>query len=227
MSLELQRVIETKQVPMPDLFDATSRENISNNRKILESVVDTLLLCGRQCFPLRGHRDDSEYQNKVGVNPGNFLELLKFRIRSGDKSLGQHFENAKKNATYKSKTTQNELIDIIGQQIVRTIVDRIKGNGKIYSVLADELQDCSNAEQLTFSLLIAGKEVTFREDFVGFLSFYQAFFVLRDGTLHAVEHTVAHVTHLEKTLLAFFLSTRPSSCLGMAHYTRWSTRSRT
>ena len=50
--------------------------------------------------------------------------------------------------TYQSKTTQNELITIIGEQILHTIVNRSSTNGGFFSVIADEVQDCSNSEQL-------------------------------------------------------------------------------
>ena len=45
----------------------------------MESIVDTIILCGRQCLPLCGHRDDSNALDDVDHNPGNFVELLKFR----------------------------------------------------------------------------------------------------------------------------------------------------
>ena len=52
------------------------KENIARNRKPLESIADTIILCGRQCLPLRGHRDDSTVLYDVDHNPGNFVELF-------------------------------------------------------------------------------------------------------------------------------------------------------
>ena len=68
-------------------------------------------------------------------------------MRSGDDALACHFTDSRKNATYRSKTTQNELITIIGEHILHTIVNR-SNNGGFFSVIADEVQDCSNSEQL-------------------------------------------------------------------------------
>ena len=59
-----------------------------------------------------------------------------------------HFKTAKKNATYRSKRVQNELISILGSQILRTIVNQVQVSGHFFSIIADEAQDCSNSEQL-------------------------------------------------------------------------------
>ena len=61
---------------MPNTID---KENIARNRKIWESIVDAIILCGQQCLPLCGHHDDSTAFDDVDHNPGNFVELLRFR----------------------------------------------------------------------------------------------------------------------------------------------------
>ena len=55
---------------------------VSKNRKKIESIAKTVLLCARQNIPLRGHRDDSKYYE--GQDCGNFQALLDFRVDSGD-----------------------------------------------------------------------------------------------------------------------------------------------
>ena len=77
-----------------------------------------------------------------------FCNSAFIRVRSGDEAMACHFTESHKNATYQSKTTQNELITIIGEQILHTIVNRSFANGGFFSVIADEVQDCSNSEQL-------------------------------------------------------------------------------
>lgn len=78
-------------------------------------MVKTILLCGKQNFALRGHRDDSQHIDNSRVdNVGNFQALLDFRIDSGDVILNEHFQDCAKNATYRSKSVQNEIINIIG-----------------------------------------------------------------------------------------------------------------
>ena len=50
------------------------------NKKVLESLFKIILLCRKQGFPLRGHRDDSIswLEEEESNNPGNFVELVKF-----------------------------------------------------------------------------------------------------------------------------------------------------
>lgn len=65
---------------------------IKENRDRLRPIVSTIILCGRQNIPLRGHRDDGNTslnfvendQNSVVIKEGNFRALLRFRIESGD-----------------------------------------------------------------------------------------------------------------------------------------------
>ena len=92
--------------------DKLRSERIEYNRSILRSISKTVILAGKQNLPLRGHRDDSQHYSST--NPGNFQALLNFRVDSGDTKLQHHFESAKKNATYRSKTVQNKLVKICG-----------------------------------------------------------------------------------------------------------------
>jgi hypothetical protein len=48
---------------------------------------------------------------------------LRYRSDGGDELLQEHFKNAPSNATYISKTSQNEVISIIGDSIQRSIVN--------------------------------------------------------------------------------------------------------
>jgi len=59
-------------------------------------------------------------------NEGNFRELIKFRIESGDLTLKSHLEDIEKRATYISKTTQNELISILDDSILQKILEDVK-----------------------------------------------------------------------------------------------------
>ena len=76
---------------------------------------------------------------------------LDFRVDSGDSVLEEHFKNSPKNATYRSKTIQNDLIsccaDVLNDQIIKEIQE-----AKFYSILADEVRDCSNKEQMPLIL---------------------------------------------------------------------------
>ncbi len=141
---------------------------IQYNRDILSSIIKTVILAGRQNLSLRGHRDDS--QHYVSSNPGNFQAFLNFRVDSGDTKLKQHFETGKKNATYRSKTIQNKLIKICGNQIREKFVAEINSSDcPIYSVLGDEATDCASTEQMPIVLRYVDSSKEINERFVKFV----------------------------------------------------------
>jgi len=68
-------------------------------------------------------------------------------VEDGNKVLANHFANGPRNATYRSKTIQNEIIEVLGTYIQDKIVAEINEAGA-FSLLADEASDSSNEEQL-------------------------------------------------------------------------------
>ena len=142
------------------------------NRQFLASILKTIVLCGRQNISLRGHRDSStdlEKDNLFPENHGNFWALLNFRIDAGDKVLSEHLATAPRNATYTSSTIQNQLIQIIGNQIRDKILDRVR-RAQWFTVIADEVTDISNKEQLSLVLRYIDPSTSFvREDLVSFI----------------------------------------------------------
>ena len=122
-------------------------------------------------MPLRGHRDDSQYHPEVGEylkgGVGNFIELLNFRVRSGDADLKEHLSKCKQNASYISKTAQNDIINCCGEIITEQIIEDLKHH-RFYSILA-EAADCSNKEQMSLVLRFVDKDYNVREDFVRFI----------------------------------------------------------
>ena len=150
--------------------DNLRSERIQYNRAIVSSIVETVILAGRQNIALRGHRDDS--QHYLSPNPGNFQALLNYRIQGGDTKLGDHFVNAPRNATYRSKTIQNKIVKICGQQIQRKLVAEINnsGNSPFYSVLADEATDCGKKEQMPIVIRYVDSKNEINERFIKFVN---------------------------------------------------------
>ena len=118
---------------------------VEKNRKVLGSIIKSVEFCGRQGIALRGHRED-----ETSMNQGNFLSLLKYRVDAGDTALKEHLESCARNATYISKTSQNQLLSCIKDFIQGEIVKEIKNQeiGPLYGIEADEVTDKSNWEQL-------------------------------------------------------------------------------
>ena len=166
---------EGKILPINTQVNNQAVREISKAKKILPAIIDTVLLCGHLGLPLRGHRDDSDYHPKAGeysTEPGlgNFIDLLNFAIRRGDKNLKEHYQSHPGNASYFSKTTQNEFIKISGDLILENITSSIKCRPDYYfSVLADEAMDSSSKEQLSLVLRFLDESCSIREEFVGFV----------------------------------------------------------
>ena len=84
-----------------------------------------------------------------------------------NESFTEHYRDAPKNATYRSKTTQNELISICGQEIIKKLIHEIKG-AKNFSVLADEPADVSNTEQMAIVIRFVDTNENICEVFMGY-----------------------------------------------------------
>ena len=115
------------------------------NRSKLSSIVKTVIFCGQQNISLRGHRDDSRHVTDSESNLGNFQALMQFRIDAGDKVLEEHFKTSGKNCTYRSKITQNELIEVCGDYIRNILLNEIR-QAQSFGISADEVADLSNRE---------------------------------------------------------------------------------
>ena len=92
-------------------------------------------------------------------------------MNAGDKILEDHFKTCAKTATYPSKAVQNELIECCGEYIVEQLVAEIK-DAAVFSVLADEVADVSNKEQIMPIIIrYVDKTGEIREEFVRFVHF--------------------------------------------------------
>ena len=94
---------------------------------------------------------------------------MEFRVSAGDSVLRDHLAKAPPNVKYTSPSIQNEVADILGTQIKRNILDRVR-RAKLFSVVADEVTDSSNKEQLTLALrYVDPGNLQIREDLVEFI----------------------------------------------------------
>ena len=87
-------------------------------------------------------------KNNSIVNEGNFRELLKFRVMSGDVNLKEHLKEAKANATFISPNTQNQLIECCGEIVRQKTLAKIE-IAKFYSISFDETTDLAHKLQVT------------------------------------------------------------------------------
>nr|XP_047139004.1 52 kDa repressor of the inhibitor of the protein kinase-like [Hydra vulgaris] len=140
--------------PINVIIDTNVKEKIIKNRQILRPIVDAIIFCGQTNTPLRGHRDDSQYLPEAGeyskCGTGCFNKLLNFAVRNGNDVLGSHLNNCSKNASYISKTSQNEIIKRCGEEI-------------------NEACDSSTKEQMSLVLRFVDSDFNIREDFIQFI----------------------------------------------------------
>jgi hypothetical protein len=149
--------------------------NNKQNRNALASVVETIKFAAIQNIAFRGHRDDGRIEPDGAYpteNDGNFRMLLRFRVNSGDKVLQKHLREGKGNASYTSKTTQNELLQISTNMIRDIILQRVSASPS-WVFMADETTDRANREQLVMVLRYVDK--------------HQDLFVIREDPIQVID----------------------------------------
>ena len=87
---------------------------MDENRHIIRQIVRAIPFLGKQGLPFRGDNEDLN----ITKNPGNFLALPK-RFSESDSILFDHLNKPRaKKATYISPRFQNEIINVIGHDII-------------------------------------------------------------------------------------------------------------
>ena len=150
------------------ISDSQAQRVMDSNKNVVESMFKVALLYGKQGLAMRGHRDDRvQWEDEgEGSNEGNFIQLVRFRAET-DKVLADHLSKAPRNARYTSKTIQNELLRVLGDKIRNDILEEVKC-AKFYCVIADEVTDASNKEELSIVIRYI-HDGQIREVFVDFV----------------------------------------------------------
>ena len=90
-------------------------------------------------------------------------------LAENDDQLYRHLHQpVARNATYVSPRSQNEIISIVGYDIVRSKILSEVRNAKFYSVMADEVSS-HNSEHLCLCLRFVDDTCQIREEFISFL----------------------------------------------------------
>lgn len=152
-------VADGKTEKITNQLSSESARQAAENREKLRSIVETIILCGRQEFALRGSHDFGKVMNEScsDINDGNFRALLRYRVSAGDLVLQKHLESGLANAQYTSPLIQNQLIQICGNIIKEEIVKKVNV-AECFTVMADESTDISQKEQLSICLRYIDEE---------------------------------------------------------------------
>lgn len=72
-------------------ISSQNKDMYDKNLRLLRMIVESVILCGKQNIPLRGHR----YSTGTSSNKGNFWAILNL-LASHDKEPADHLKNAPK-----------------------------------------------------------------------------------------------------------------------------------
>ena len=152
-------------------LDHQKKTQILDNRRKITPIIETIILCGRQGIPLRGHRDSGpltlESETEGNINDGNFRALLRYRGKY-DEIFRKDYASAGRNSQYISPRIQNEVICVCNDLILERLVKMIN-RSSFFSVLADETTDISCQEQLTLCARYLSDDFSIEECFLQFV----------------------------------------------------------
>lgn len=152
-----QAVLSHTQLQAP-IERQLSNIKLQQQKLALESlmtIIGSLKYLVRQGLAIRGHKNLE----------GNLMELLK--VRSEDKpSLKLWLQ---KETNYTHPTIQNEIIQILGNEILSSVVQSIKSiDPLMFSVICDGTRDVSGDEQVSFCVRWVDADLDPHESFLGF-----------------------------------------------------------
>ena len=136
------------------------------------------------------HSDASKYHPEIGHAPasartGNFVHIINYAIRNGNKVLENHLKTYSKRETYLSATTQN---DILKYQVITEGL--LRGEGwQDFVLILDEASNISNKEQLPFYLRFVDSNNDTGEEYLKFIHYDEG--VTGRGLFKAVTNTLS------------------------------------
>ena len=110
----LKMVIENPSSRVDMMLSSTLRAQMEENKHILKQIIRAIIFLAKQGLALRGHREEISSNG----NPGNFLALLKSYAEADDVLHAHLYKPRARNATYLSPTSQNQIINLIGLDII-------------------------------------------------------------------------------------------------------------
>lgn len=155
--------------------ETARQQNVKKNREIMKRLIDITLCLAQQGLAFRGHREfdkeplcSDEEPEEETYTLGNFLTWVNL-LAKYDAPLATHLKEVrysklkrKRKASEKikrksgrgnlvsflSSDSQNKIINSIGAELLKCILDEIKEAG-IYSIAMDCTTDSSHADQLS------------------------------------------------------------------------------
>lgn len=95
-------------------------------------MLNVTALLGHQGLPFRGHNEDDESDNK-----GNFLETIDMLVAESGKNRGVWLREDRRYRQYSSPLSQNEMIQVIGEKIKKSMLTASRGLLCLFETLTD------------------------------------------------------------------------------------------
>jgi hypothetical protein len=138
-----------------------NKEEKERNREVLSPIAEVVRFLARQNMSFRGHREEEN-----GDNRGNFLELVNF-LAKFNPVLKNWLVNHPSNVSWLSHDIQNEVLQLISNEVVKTIVREC--NSRPYSIMCDEVSDRANKELLSLVIRYVQESGLVREAVVALI----------------------------------------------------------
>ena len=143
------RSVQKPKETLPYRISTQNQEMFEKNMNALRVIITTIIMCGKQNIPLRGHRDDS---TSTASNKGNFHAILML-LGNSDKNLQEHLLTGRRNVTSTSKPVQKEVIRITGDYIRAKVTQPIQKEDAFFSIIGNEVTEkYANQEILSVCL---------------------------------------------------------------------------
>ncbi|XP_061173672.1 zinc finger MYM-type protein 1-like [Saccostrea echinata] len=153
-AMEREFTIKKEVKDVGESLSKTHEVEKKSNRENLLKITNILKFLARQGIALRGDKDEKN---------SNFNQLLMLEAKR-DPQLQEWLQ--RKTNKYVAPDIQNEILQVMGLQVLRQIVAFIKSS-EFFSIMADETRDISNKEQLVLCIRWVDQNFTAHEDLLG------------------------------------------------------------
>lgn len=137
-----------------EMLSSQHAQQKERNRQALFQIVSSIRFLSRQGLAMRGGGDEAD---------GNLKQLLQMKAEE-DPNLAEWLK--RKENVYTSPDIQNEILKLMGLQILRSISTQVQ-NSPFTTIMADETTDVSNKEQVTLIIRRITENLEVHEEFLG------------------------------------------------------------
>ncbi len=147
---DLKKIEAGKQKDIRIRINPDRDEVARGNREYLSSLFKYVMWFTTNEIPMRGGDETDESKN-----PGKWISFIKLQLETNPtfRELHQKFMSNHTAMDYTSKTSINELIEIIADSVRSVVCNQIKNSGSgLFSALIDESKDTAKREELAIAV---------------------------------------------------------------------------